>query len=72
MSKCPVHMNDLPCRMCKSESDTDGAVITRFYLKFGKVVADVKDGRIKEVRYCQSGNKKDLIGHSPSDFELSC
>lgn len=65
---CPIHQNDLPCRMCESELATNGAVMTRFYRKFGKVVMDVADGKITGVRYCQFGSQVDLIGHAPHEF----
>lgn len=68
MNKCPIHQNDLPCRMCETEQATNGAVMTRFYRAFGKVVVDVTNGKITGVRYCQFGNQADLIGHAPSEF----
>ena len=56
--------------MCESERDnTNGVVITRFYQKFGKVVADVEDGRITKVGYCQFGDGPELIGKLPDDFQ---
>lgn len=68
MDKCSIHQNDLPCRMCASEQATNGAVMTRFYRQFGKVVMDLAGGKITRVRYCQFGDQADLIGHTPSEF----
>lgn len=68
MNGCPIHQNDLPCRMCQTERETNGSVMTRFYRKYGKVVMDLANGRITDVRYCQFGDQADLIGHAPSDF----
>ncbi len=68
MENCPIHQNDLPCRMCQTEVETNGAVMTRFYRQFGKVVMDIANGKITCVRYCESGDEHELIGRSPSDF----
>jgi len=54
--------------MCQTEAETNGAVMTRFYRRFGKVVMDVAGGRITGVRYCQLGNERELIGRSPNEF----
>lgn len=68
MSGCSIHQNDFPCRMCETEQQTNGAVMTRFYRDFGKVVMDVADGKIARVRYQQFGAECELIGRSPNAF----
>lgn len=71
MDKCRMHWNALPCQMRETEQRTNGVSMTRFYRKHGKVVMDVKNGLIAAVQYCQSGDRNELIGHSPSEFQAS-
>ncbi len=68
MESCPIHLFDLPCRMCEAEAAKGGTVITRYYLEFGRVVMDILGDKITSVRSCQFGDQRDLIGHSPRDF----